>query len=222
MQINITINIDEKIVSKLKKVFCRRNVLIAIPIIAITSSLVVYGASITKPHTFASNDVISSSEMNDNFDTLYTQVNTLSSMHDAVSVSNSSNISIPNFTLTPIPFNTEKFDTNDLHDVTTNTTRLTAKKAGIYQITGAAHFELLNAGYRELQIRRNGTEYIASQRMDYTACSVQNLPLNIATLYKLDVDDYVELMAAHNYGTAMNIIAGWSSTPVFMMIRISD
>lgn len=60
--------------------------------------------------------------------------------YPACRVYNNANISIPNATYTALQFNSEDFDTDNMHDNTTNNTRLTCKTAGIYLITGSVSF----------------------------------------------------------------------------------
>ena len=60
----------------IKRSLTKMNVIIGISITTVNSSLIVYAATITKPHgNFLSGTVISSGDVNDTFDTLYTESN---------------------------------------------------------------------------------------------------------------------------------------------------
>src|SRR6266498_542252 len=58
-------------------------------------------------------------------------------------------------------FASERFDTDAIHDNTTNNSRLTCKTAGVYQISGQVEYAANATGRRELLIRLNGTTPIA-------------------------------------------------------------
>lgn len=71
----ITINIDEKIFHRLKKLFTVRRIVWAIAICAASTSVLIHAA--TKPHTFLPGAIISSSDVNENFDAAFDAINTL-------------------------------------------------------------------------------------------------------------------------------------------------
>lgn len=71
----ITINIDEKIFHRLKKLFTVRRIVWAIALCAASTSVLIYAA--TKPHTFLPGAIISSSDVNENFDAAFDAMNTL-------------------------------------------------------------------------------------------------------------------------------------------------
>ncbi len=58
-----------------RTLFTRTNMLAGITLSFLLSSIILYGAIIGKPHTFSDGDVISADEMNENFDSLYTELN---------------------------------------------------------------------------------------------------------------------------------------------------
>lgn len=72
----ITINIDDKMLHRLKNLLRVRRVVWAMVICAASTSVLLYTA--TKPHTFAAGTIVSSSDVNDNFDTAFDAINTLS------------------------------------------------------------------------------------------------------------------------------------------------
>ncbi|HNR87503.1 MAG TPA: hypothetical protein PKM65_04115 [Spirochaetota bacterium] len=77
MQINININIDDRIIKAVKHFFSRK-VTIALALLILAGiSIIAYSATITKPHTFTPGNVIFSDDVNENFDTIYTAVNAI-------------------------------------------------------------------------------------------------------------------------------------------------
>jgi hypothetical protein len=75
MQINFTINIDDRIITKIRKFFTKRNNIAFVFIGIITTTAIVYGAAVTKPWDFNDGDLIDADKMNDNFDMIYNAVN---------------------------------------------------------------------------------------------------------------------------------------------------
>ncbi len=75
MNIHLNIHIDDRLIEGTKKLITPRRFIILAFIITITSSAMIY-AGVTKPHTFASGQVISAEQINENFDTIYRAVNT--------------------------------------------------------------------------------------------------------------------------------------------------
>src|SRR6266498_153432 len=67
-----------------------------------------------------------------------------------------------------LAFNSERFDTDTIHDTLTNNTRLTCKTAGVYEIGGGVEFAANATGVRSLQIRLNGTTAIVEQDITST------------------------------------------------------
>jgi len=131
---------------------------------------------------------------------------------------NDAAISIPNDTDTYLTFNSESYDTDTIHDASTNTGRLTCKTAGKYLIMANIAFYPDNDGIRVIQIRLNRTTTIAR---------VQSLPVTgfnsmqiVSTIYPLSVNDYVEVMVYHNGGAALDIEAFSRYSPDFMMQKI--
>jgi hypothetical protein len=112
----------------------------------------------------------------------------------------SANVSIANNTVTPVPFDSERYDTDTIHDNVTNNTRLTCKTVGVYLIGGVVWFAANATGYRDVQIAVNGTTIVGrsvvpvSNGTDPTVVTLSGVP------WQLAVNDYVELRVAQNAG----------------------
>lgn len=125
--------------------------------------------------------------------------------------------SIPGVTPTTLAFNSERYDTDAIHDPATNNSRLTCKTAGKYVISFSGKWgnftaDLLNY----FKIVLNGTTTIA-QFYDRPGRTVMR---TLSTTWDLAVDDYIELIVYQVDSIAWDIQAFSSFTPEFMMQRI--
>lgn len=139
---------------------------------------------------------------------------------DGVRVTHLSAISIPNATNTILPFNSEVFDDNDLHDTVTNNSRLTAVVAGRYFISAAVSWGGVVTGTREIHIKLNGGALIGLAKWKATEADI--FVHGVSIIYNLAADDYVEVQVRHTFGSNININSVGNYTPIFMMQRLSD
>lgn len=115
--------------------------------------------------------------------------------------------------------NSERFDTDAIHDTSTNNSRMTCKTAGKYDIKGHMAFAANATGLREIAIRLNGTTLIAlDNRISVSASRVTGL--TIATTYDLVVNDYVELIAFQDSGGALNVVNAANYSPELSIERV--
>jgi hypothetical protein len=126
--------------------------------------------------------------------------------------------SIPNNTTTALSFNTDRYDTDTIHDPVTNNSRLTCKTAGVYSIVANVGFASNATGARNVNILLNGTAVIAS----ILSPAINGLVtrLIVSTQYPLAVNDYVEVFAFQNSGGSLNTEQTANYTPEFMMVRL--
>jgi len=134
-------------------------------------------------------------------------------------VYNDAQIPIPDAAWTAVPFNSELWDTDNIHDNVTNNSRLTCKTAGKYQVVGQVCFLANATGIRNSRILANGTTVFAvntcPKRSDNFWYAI------VVTIVDLDVDDYVELQVYQNSGDDLNLATQNYSYPEFMMARIA-
>jgi hypothetical protein len=130
---------------------------------------------------------------------------------------------ITNTTLTALAFNTERYDTDTIHDTVTNNSRLTCKTAGTYHIQGTISWEAAAAGtYRLCRIRLNGTTLIASSTYAPSAFAAVSNDHIVSTDYALAVNDYVELVVQHNAGAGgLQVLSTANMSPEFIMRWVS-
>jgi hypothetical protein len=149
---------------------------------------------------------------------LKTYVNADISVH----VRNSANQSIANSSMTALLFDTESggantYDTDTMHDTSSNTGRLVATTAGKYIITGHVRWASNNTGRRIIEIRLNGAEIA---QIEDSASTTGAHEQGITTALDLDADDYVELKVLQTSGGALNSEANGSHIPDFMMNKV--
>lgn len=140
--------------------------------------------------------------------------------HPSARVYHSVSQSIPNATVTVLAFNSERFDTDGIHDTVTNNSRLTCKTAGKYLIIGNIHFAANATGARAIHIRLNGATFIANDGRASASATDVNV-LTISTLYQLNAGDYVELTVWQNSGGALNVLSSANFSPEFMMVKVA-
>lgn len=134
-------------------------------------------------------------------------------------VFNSSTQSIADDTVTALTFNSERWDTDTIHDTVTNNTRLTATTAGKYLITGHVRMAANSTGFRELSIILNGTTNLA--RTSQNAVASPNITgLAVATHFELSSNDFVELNIFQNSGGSLSTQLVSSESPEFAMVRV--
>lgn len=139
-----------------------------------------------------------------------------------VSVYNSANISIPNNVATALTFNSKIFDSDLLHNISTNPSRLTCKKAGLYLVSSRALFEFNATGIRDAQIRKNGNRIVADCANLPPNLFPYGSPLNFCLFINLSINDYLEFVVYQNSGASLNIVYNIAHdfSPYFGMIKV--
>lgn len=133
-------------------------------------------------------------------------------------VFNDANISVANNTVAALTFNSERYDSGDLHSTSVNTGRLTAPITGLYAVGACVSFASNATGIREVELRVNGTTVIAID--DRPANTGAVTVISIDTQYRLAATDYVEVLAFQNSGGALNVLVSASYSPEFWMTRL--
>lgn len=120
-----------------------------------------------------------------------------------------------------LTFNTERYDTDAIHSVVANTSRLTCKTAGKYVIAGTVRITHNVAGFRALMIHwQSGatSKIIATCRLDPVATGTW--ANTISTIYDLAINDYVDFWVYQDSGAGLTADAATNYSPEFMMQRI--
>lgn len=113
--------------------------------------------------------------------------------------------SINNSTLTVVTFDAEDFDNDTIHDNATNPGRLTATTAGIYLVEATLVYAATAGGsIRSATIRKNaGTAYAGNQAPG--SSGTVRTDVSVSALVDMSATDYVECLAFHDQGGALNI-----------------
>ncbi|MDJ0762290.1 MAG: hypothetical protein QNJ97_04805 [Myxococcota bacterium] len=139
-----------------------------------------------------------------------------STLNQSVRVRNSSNQEIANNTTTVLNFNDTKFDTDHMHDIVSNNSRITFQTAGKYLVTGQAQWESNSTGRRMLDIfLNNGTIIAATDRS-----AIEQSRSEVVTLWEFNTGDYIELRAFQDSGSALDVIVSGENSPHFMAVRV--
>jgi hypothetical protein len=125
-------------------------------------------------------------------------------------------------TLTTVPFTSEEFDTDGMHDTITNNTRITIKTAGYYEVGSMGSFEAATTYTRTFcNILLNGAVEIARNQSSGTSVNVSQ-PMHVNTVYYFDVGDYIEVQVNQASGGAKNLEVTPDRSPVFWAARIGS
>ncbi|MGD0856546.1 MAG: hypothetical protein ABSA18_12180 [Dehalococcoidia bacterium] len=142
-------------------------------------------------------------------------------MNKSCRVTHSVSQSIATATVTVVAFDTERWDTDIIHDNSTNSTRLTCKTAGIYLIISNIAFAANATGRRSVYLKLNGTTWIGIIGLPAVPDGSTSTLIQVSTLYQLAVNDYVEVYCYQNSGASLNVDVTPQYNPEFMMARIA-
>lgn len=125
--------------------------------------------------------------------------------------------SISHNVVTTIDFNSERFDTDSMHDNVTNNSRITINTAGLYVVTAVIALEA-NSDYTELVVilNVNGATQIAAQRAWPNTQSL-NPHNTVSTIWLFSAGDYIETTIRQRNGAAAarNTTVSVAQTPEF-------
>lgn len=125
---------------------------------------------------------------------------------EGASVTKGSAQSIADTTLTAITFDTEEFDTDDLHSTSVNTERITIPTTGVYLVTAGVQWASGTTGFRYMNIKLNGTTNLAEDRRN--GVSGQETEQTVSRIYSFTAGDYVVLNVYQNSAGSVNISSG--------------
>lgn len=118
-----------------------------------------------------------------------------------------------------VAFDTERFDTDTMHDTVTNNSRITIQTAGKYILWASIRWQTNVLGTRLLILRRNGaTEESRVQGPPALGSAVAEQPL--VAIVDAALNDFFEIRAFQNSGGALNVEVNPGTAPEFGAIRI--
>jgi hypothetical protein len=106
---------------------------------------------------------------------------------------------INNATWTSLALASENFDTDTMHDNSTNNSRITIRLTGKYFVVGTSDFSAAVGGSRLLRVYQNGTTDVGNS-LGPPPTAGNNLPCLVHTLVTLTANDYIELQAYQDSG----------------------
>jgi len=125
--------------------------------------------------------------------------------------------SIPNGVGTALAFNSERFDTDTMHDLVTNNSRITCKTAGIYLMSASIEYAESAVGIRAVYFILNGGTAIGH----ITQNASSNMRQSASTIYSLSVNNYLECFVYQNSGGVLDINSSGNYSPEFSVVRIA-
>jgi hypothetical protein len=158
----------------------------------------------TTPKSWASNEVVTAANMNSH---LRDNMNWLANDKPRCQGNRTAAQSIPNTTDTAVAFNTaDSYDVGAMHDTVTNNTRFTVPTGGdgLYQVEAWGDWAANATGTRALYLRTNGATIFWRDRR-LSLGGIVDVFVSIAGSVQLAATDYVELIANHNAGAALDI-----------------
>lgn len=129
-------------------------------------------------------------------------------------VYNSTYLSIPNNTETTLTFDSERWDTDEIHSTVSNTSRLTAPTAGKYFIYAHVRFSQNPTGRRLLRLKLGApATHLATQDAPGFSAATDSTFLSVSTHYQLAAGDYVEAVVIQSSGGQLDVIGDVSDSP---------
>jgi len=125
---------------------------------------------------------------------------------------------IANIDLATLAFDSERYDTDTIHDTTTNNSRLTCKTAGKYIISAAIGFFHNATGVRRVEIYHSSGVILGKQ--DVHSLSDMDHYCTVTAIWDLAVNEYVEVRVYQSSGGALNVLKSSHYSAEFMMQRI--
>jgi hypothetical protein len=109
-------------------------------------------------------------------------------------------------TLTPVALEIDVWDTDAIHDAEGDSSRLSARTAGLYVITVSFEWEANPVGWRTAVLRVNDLMNIAFD--ERLAVHGAETIVSLTAQYVLEAGDYVELVVEQDSGRTLNLGGG--------------
>lgn len=117
-----------------------------------------------------------------------------------------------------LALNSERFDTDSIHDLSTNNERLTCQTAGVYVVVGCIAWGAAATCNQGVRIVKNGSDVIAEDYHETLAFG--GFIQGVSCIYQLEVGDYVTLVVKQNSGAPVDVTGSNAFSPEFMMQRL--
>jgi hypothetical protein len=127
-----------------------------------------------------------------------------------VSLWQTTDISLANDTTVALTWDSENFDTDAFHSTSTNTGRITIPSGlnGKYHINGAISFVGGGAGFRRVDVLKNGTVFIYGGNIASASASGGTQIIPFSVLLDLVATDYVSISVSQASGGTISTLGG--------------
>jgi len=115
---------------------------------------------------------------------------------------NNANVSIPDASNTLLPMNSTQYDTDDMHDDTTNNNRITFTTAGYYVVNVQLLWASNTTGVRSHNVTLNAGASVCIYNWEAEALARY---LTFSFQYHFDADDYITMYCYQNSGGSLNL-----------------
>lgn len=127
---------------------------------------------------------------------------------------------IADSTYVAVQFDNERWDTDTMHDNSTNNTRITFTTAGKYRVVANISWNNTDAdGVRQVRIVLNGSTNIAWMT-NLPIATGNNFLQQVTTIYDFAATDYVELEVWQSSGSSQNMAVDANAAPEFMAQKL--
>ena len=133
---------------------------------------------------------------------------------------NNTTQSLTDATATALTFNSEDFDVGGLHSTSSNTSRMTipASMGGVYLLIGGTGFAPNATGFRQLDLKKNGTTILASTTVPSNTAGSPTGIFHLSFVAVLAAADYIELFATQNSGGPLNVGSATRNLASFLQV----
>lgn len=133
-------------------------------------------------------------------------------------VYNSGNIAIAHNTSTALPFDSERFDTDEYHDIVSSTGRLTVPVGGAYLIVANIRFASNAVGYRQLSLEKDGAVLIAAVTQIGSGSNDQLL--SVSAIVQALAGQTFRCLAYQSSGGSLDVVVQSEVSPEFAIARL--
>jgi len=170
----------------------------------------------TTPATVAASAVVGSATVAARRDHVHIGVPALATI--ASGAYNDANISVANATTAVLALNEDAYLTDDMHDKSTNNSRMKATTAGTYVILGSVRWASNGTGRRLLYLRYNGSGSGETVEVDTNQSGAHFM--QVTGQHVFTADQYVELLVYQTSGGALDCETNGTVMPGLSMMKV--
>lgn len=139
----------------------------------------------------------------------------------ACRVYNNTTISVVNGSPQALTFNSTSYDTYNMHSTSVDTSKVFARRSGIYVISGNIEYANNTTGNRIALLQVDGGRFIAISST-LALGGIYSTTCNVSTQYYLNTNQYVELVAIQTSGGSLNLLDNIDRSIVLTMTYVGE